>query len=390
MNITFFRLWLREEWGRMWAVAMGMLFFNRVRCLVAVAGVAAAFFLGATQAGLVVGWCRINSAIILNANVDVWVMARQTASFDFGTAIPRQSMYRVRSIPEVRWAEAMLVAWNTWQRADGRRTNILLIGLDDSNVGGPWQMQRGVLEDVQQPDSVIVDELYADILGVRQLLDRAELTGRRAVVRGISEGVRTFTASPFVFTSIKTVIAADRRYRPDEITYVMARGTDGQTPEELKAIVSQALPELEVITSAEFANRTIAYWMLETGAGFSVVLTGILGLVVGTIICSQTLYTITAENLGNYATLSAIGFGRETLICVVAVQSLFFTIGGIILGTGLYSVCAWAMSRTQISIQMNPEVYISLVVIYFITGALAATIAIRAVLSVDPATVFSR
>ena len=67
---------------------------------------------------------------------------------------------------------------------------------------------------------------------------------------------------------------------------------------------------VDLLTGREFAVRTMTYWMLETGAGLTVVLTAVLGLVVSAVVTSQTLYTVTQEHLVNYATLSAVGFGR--------------------------------------------------------------------------------
>ena len=57
------------------------------------------------------------------------------------------------------------------------------------------------------------------------------------------------------------------------------------------------------MTSSEFVLHTMKYWMLpDTGLGLTVVTTAALGLVVSTVIISQTLYAITNDHLGNYAT----------------------------------------------------------------------------------------
>src|SRR5581483_12150324 len=104
-----------------------------------------------------------------------------------------------RGVPGVAWADGIIMAWNTWQRPDGRRVNVELVGLDRSCAGGPWDVPVGEVGAIHRPDSVLVDELYLGHLGVRGVGDEAEMLGRRAVVRGVTRGVRTFTASPFVF-----------------------------------------------------------------------------------------------------------------------------------------------------------------------------------------------
>src|SRR4051812_34813120 len=62
----------------MMSITLKMLTHNKVRLLVAILGIGVAFFLGAAQIGLLVGWCNTNSAIISHADADVWVMAPRT------------------------------------------------------------------------------------------------------------------------------------------------------------------------------------------------------------------------------------------------------------------------------------------------------------------------
>lgn len=52
-------------------IALKMLALVKARCASAVLGVSAAFFLCVAQIGLLVGWCKTASAIILHAVADV-------------------------------------------------------------------------------------------------------------------------------------------------------------------------------------------------------------------------------------------------------------------------------------------------------------------------------
>ena len=101
-----------------------MLAHKPVRLLITWAGLGGLFFLAAAQVGMLVGWCNSCSAIVRHADTDVWVMTEQAPAFDYGTAIPRQRIYQTRSVEGVAWAEGMIMAWNTWQRPDGRRVNV--------------------------------------------------------------------------------------------------------------------------------------------------------------------------------------------------------------------------------------------------------------------------
>lgn len=375
--------------GRIVADLAGrMLLHNRARFVSTVAGIAIAFFLAAAQVGLLVGWSNTISAIINHAGVDIWVMARQTPTFDYGTAIPRHRIQQVRSVPGVVWAEGLFTAWNIWQHRDGRHINVELIGLDDGSAGGPWDMRAGSVQAVHVQDTVLVDEHFLDMLGVHDLGDSFEITGKRARVGGISRGVRSFTAAPFVFTSIESAIAYDKRYRDDEITYVLARCVSGQTPEAVRARIAEAVGNVEVLTTPQFALRSVKYWLLETGVGITVVITAVLGLAVGAVIISQTLFAITQDHLANYASLLALGFHHRTLRSVVLLQSLSLGVLGVVFGALLFASAAWITSDTPIPLETTPAVSFALAGLALGCCAGASWISVRTLFRIDPVAVF--
>jgi putative ABC transport system permease protein len=212
--------------------------------------------------------------------------------------------------------------------------------------------------------------------------------GRRAVVRGLSTDVRTLTASPFVFTSIESARRYDKRYGPDEITYVLVRCSPGHSPEMVRDRLQREIGHVEVLTGKEFAVRTMKYWMLETGLGVTVVLTAILGLLVSVVVTSQTLFTITQEHLSNYATLAAVGFGRAQLLLCVILQGLVLAGGGVSIGSALFAVVAHCGKRTPLPLETLPEVYAGLVLVSIGSSLAGAFLSVRTVLRLDPATAF--
>jgi putative ABC transport system permease protein len=208
------------------------------------------------------------------------------------------------------------------------------------------------------------------------------------VVRGVSTEVRTFTASPFVFASLKSARRFDQRYRDDEVTYVLAKCAPGHTPEQVRDAVAHEVPNVEVLTRGEFVLRTILYWMLETGVGITVTLTGILGFLVSAVVVSQTLYTITQDHLTNYATLLAVGFSRRKLSGIVFLQSLI--LGGVSwsLGSLAFHYAAQASAPTAVPLEMTWWVWDGVTAFYFATCVAASFLSLKSVLQLDPAVVF--
>jgi putative ABC transport system permease protein len=367
---------------------MSMLTYRPLRTVLTISGIAAAVFLSMAQIGLMVGWCNTTSGIIRHSNVDIWIMSKQTPALDYGTGIARQTIYKARTCPGVAWAEGMFMGWNYWQRPDGGRVNIELIGLDEACAGGPWKMQRGRVSVVQLPDTVIVDELFLGQLGVREIGDEIEILGRRARIGGISEGIRTMTAAPFVFTSLETAKKYDRRSSFDDVTYVLVRCKPNQDPARVCELIMKDIRGVEALTTWNFAVRTMRYWMLETGIGITVVLTAILGLAVGAVIISQTLYATTNEHIGDYAVLLAIGFPRRRLLALVGMQAAILGTIGTILGIAMLFAAMRASARTPIPIESTPGILAAQALLSVLICLLASSLAMRTVLRVDPVTVF--
>lgn len=369
-------------------ISTQMLLHNRMRFFMTVIGIAIAFFLAAAQIGLLVGWIHTNSAIINHAGVDIWVMAKETRTLDYGTAIPRHRIQQVSSINGVSWAEGMLVGWINWQHPQGKRITVEVIGIDKGNAGGPWKMQSGSIESIHLPETVIVDELSADALGVSKVDDSAEMEGKRVIIGGISKGVRTFTAAPFVFTSINNALDYVPYYRNDEISYVLARIAPGADLIEVRDRIAKEVANVEVLTTAEFAERSVKYWMLETGVGITVIITAILGLLVGAVIMSQTLFAITQDHIGNYATLLALGFHQKTLRQIVLTQSLSLGGLGIIVGSILFILACNASARSPIPLETTPLVSSGLIAFSLLCCIASSWFSIRAIFKLDPVMVF--
>ncbi len=370
-------------------LAYSMLLHNRSRFALTVAGIAVAFFLSCAQVGLLVGWVNTTTAIIRHTPADVWVMAEQASAFDYGTAMPSGCIQQARCVSGVGWAQGMFMAWNIWQRPDGRRVNIELIGLDEDLAGGPWKMREGMVNVIHQPDTVIVDALYMRALGVEKMGDEVELIGNRAIVGGISSGIRTFTASPFIFTSLEGAIRYDKRYRDDEVTYVLVRCAPGFTPQQVKASLLTNLTHVDVLTSGEFLWKTVRYWMVETGLGMTVIVTAVLGLGVGVMIISQNLYAVTQDHLNSYATLLALGFSRRQMCAVVLSQSFLLGVCGIGVGTVLFALAAHASADTPIPLETTVVVFSGLVGISLLSCLLASFVSIRTIFRLDPVVVFT-
>ena len=89
-----------------------------------------------------------------------------------------------------------------------------------------------------------------------------------------------------------------------------------------------SITDVEVLTPAEFRERSRTFWLFGTGAGAALFAGALLGVIVGTVVVAQTLYASTKEHLNEFATLRAIGSSRRYIYKVILWQALLSAVIG--------------------------------------------------------------
>jgi putative ABC transport system permease protein len=180
---------------------------DRVRFIVTLVGIAFSVVLMAVQSGLLLGFADTAAALVNHAGADFWIASRGTSNVDQSVAFPGRRRFKALAIPGVEKVDKLIVDFAVWQRPDGRAEPVIIVGFHlESGAGGPWNVIAGAVADLRLADAVMIDRLYAEKLGVSALGQAVEIGGRRARVVGLTEGIRAFTQSPYVFTSFKNAV----------------------------------------------------------------------------------------------------------------------------------------------------------------------------------------
>jgi len=151
-----------------------------------------------------------------------------------------------------------------------------------------------------------------------------------------------------------------------------------------------SLSNAEVLTSEEFRSRSRLFWLFDTGAGAALLGSAILGIIVGTIIVAQTLYSSTKDHLKEFATLRAIGSSRRYILKVILGQALLSAVIGFSIAAAIGLALVQATADAALPIIMTPELTFGLFVLTVAMCAIAAISAIRVVTRIDPAMVFAQ
>ena len=164
----------------------------------------------------------------------------------------------------------------------------------------------------------------------------------------------------------------------------------GADPAAVRDALAQALPRTDVYLSDEFAARTRDYWMFTTGAGASVLVSALLGLLVGSVIVAQVLYATTVDHLTEFGTLSAMGAPRDFIYKVILGQAAISATLGHVPGIILALLLAEASALSAAVVLVPWELAIGLYGVTLAMCMLASLISIRKAMGIDPAMVFQR
>jgi putative ABC transport system permease protein len=376
------------SWSMTTLLAWRNLAHDRVRLVVTLVGIVFSVVLMGMQSGLLVGFSRTTTGLIDNAAADLWVAPKGTLDVDLGMPLDERRLYQTLAIEGVAKAEAYLVTFARWKRHDGATESIQLVGTEiGAELGGPWNLDEGTIADLRRPDGVIVDRLYAAKLGVDEVGDTVEINGRRARVVGFTRGIRTFTQSPYVFTSLpnaRAFVGAPE----SQVGYVLLRLAPGADAAAVEAEIEARIPEVEVYEKKAFAKSSSDYWLYTTGAGFSLIISALLGLVVGVVIVAQTLYASTIDRLPEYATLKAMGAPSSYLYRIIVTQAAIGAVIGYAVGITLVVLLVFASSQASAAPVLPLWLAGWLGGITLGMCVAAAVISIRKVTAIDPVGVF--
>ena len=366
------------------------LFHDRLSLTVTLTGIVFVVVLIAIQCGLYLGVERMIAAMLDQAEADLWIVPLGTKSFDDPTFLIGHEKYAVLSTPGVESVEELVVNFANWHKPKGGITAVLLIGSDHMNGSlKPWNIVEGSINDLRAPSSIAVDDTYFADLGVNKIGDVAEINDTRVKVAAVTHGIRSFTTLPYIFTSVARARALTGA-TVNQATYVLVRLAPGADVEKVRADLTVRLKDREVMEQAEFRQRSVDYWMFQTGAGASLISGALLGLIVGIVIVAQTLYASTKDHLPEFATLRALGASAGYINKVILIQALLSAVIGYGVGMSVTMLVVRAAKDTTMPVIMTPGLAVLLFLLTIGMCALAAVSAIFKVIRIDPAGVFSR
>ncbi|WP_299194575.1 ABC transporter permease [uncultured Erythrobacter sp.] len=356
-------------------------------------GIAFSTLLITQQLTIFVNLIERGASGVFNApEAQVWVMDPVSRTTDVSYAMPSTALDEVRSVPGVEWAVPQLRSAASVRTKDGDLEQVAIIGVDDATlIGLPANLLEGSKQVLQQPDTVIIDDgglinmfgADADVIG-----ERLELNDQRAVIRGVADSIPAFTSTATLYTKYSQAL----NYVPgtrNRLSFVLVGVSDGLTAAEVADRI-EAQTGLKAETREEFAEAGVNFIIENTGIPTNFGITVVLGFVVGVAIVGLTFSLFIRDNIRQFGALKAIGVTNSKIVGMVTAQAGMVGAIGYALGIVGTAVFLWSFSGNPffkgfyIPWQIPLISLIAVIVILAITGWLA----LRSVLSTEPASVF--
>lgn len=346
------------------------------------------------QAALVLGIFGSAAVSVTASTADLWAGYPGTQSVNFGRAISPDVEMRLRMDPDVTAVEPYLWVEGDWHGpgASAGGVSVYVSGLRTGSDAMMFAqiLPVGLRARLREPGAVIVDRSDLQQLGT-EVGQVAWINGEQVRLVAALPGLRAL-GGVNVLASIDTARRMQAGADRDEAgaldtTYFVARLRDPQRAAAVQARLRPAATfgPAEVWTSAQFAERSQLYWMLDTGAGVAVLFMAGIVCLVGGVVTSQSLTAVVAASAREYAVLNALGASVAALSRVVLEQAFWIGLIGLAVAAAVSTVLLGLAARHDVPVAMNATVAATCAALVGGLALVSGLLAVRGLLRADPA-----
>lgn len=371
---------------------------NKRRLLRSSAGIAFAALLMMVQLGFEQGFFDASLSLVRAIDGDLVVTSAYKYRFGAHDPFAHSVLEPVRSVPGIASAAPLYADWQDFfwtSPSDGKPYLIRVLAFDPS--GPPVLSIPGLAE--QQPrlkkdDAVLVDDRARDFLGMDTDAEASQINGQWVEIAG------SFSLGPD-FMSDGTAIMGDRLFAkllPGNresaanlpIEAIIVKVASGSTIATVRDALAAKLPDtVLVMTKAEIVEFERKFQAELSSAGPIFWLGAIVGFVVGMLISYQVIYTDLSDQLPQYATLKAIGYKTSYLVRSVLAQAALSGLAGYV-PAWLLCLVAYRVIGAFALLPLHMTLRLTVLTFGLTVGMclIAAVLAVRRVVSADPAEIF--
>ena len=366
------------------------LFHDGLRFVATMIGIVFSVVLVMVQMGLYMGFARMVTTMIDHASADLWVVPHGAKSFEDMSVLDMDSQRKVMAIKGVAKAIPVVIGFSGWRMPGGEMTPVFVVGADLASGGlKPWNVIEGAAQALAEPGAVAADRSYFERLGISGIGAAGEIRGHKVRIAAVSDGIRSFTTTPYIFAELgpaRSYIGLPSS-KASDLLVQLETGSDASL---VRREIQSNIPGVDVLTPEEFRSRSRSFWLFGTGAGAALFAGALLGVIVGTVIVAQTLYSSTKDHLTEFATLRAIGCSNRYIYRVIRYQALINAVIGFCIASLIGAIVVKVTAESALPIVITPGLVLGLFILTILMCTASALLAIARVTRTDPVMVLMR
>jgi putative ABC transport system permease protein len=367
------------------------------RLFAALAGIAFAVILMLMQMGFRDALFSSSTLLHERMHCDLVLLSPQYEYIVISKPFTIRRLYQALAFEGVESIAPFYVSMANWKNPETlKKHTILALGVDPRASAFDLPGVAENLDKIQLPDRVLFDVKSRREFGpiVEQFRQGhsvfTEISGRRIEVAGLYELGSSFGANGNIITSDLNFLRLFPNRQRDLIDIGLIRVRPGVDPEKVRARMAETLlPDVKVLTRDQFIELEHKFWEENSPVGFIFTMGTLMGLVVGTVIVYQILYTDVSDHLKEYATLKAMGYPDLFLFRVVLEEAIILSIlgfiPGLLLAHALYRI---TRNATSLPIDMTIGRVLAVLILTVVMCVGSGALAMRRLKAADPADIF--
>jgi putative ABC transport system permease protein len=347
---------------------------DRARLARSSAGIAFAVLLMMSELGFRDAYVDSMLLAIDKIDGDIMLTSSQKYEFDRDAPFSRRQLYEARGVPGVATIRPLYMerAASIWKNPQNHKLfEVMAFAFDPDQPVFLIPEVAANLAALRQPNTLMMDSHSRSDLGEAEAGTETEFSRQHVKVIG------AFWLGPNFF-SFGNVIMSDRNF----FKLLGGSGSDRRDLPDVEIGVVKVQPGFAV-SKVQQALRAA----MPVGPVFAA--GTLVGFAVGIMITYQILFSELSDLLPQYATLNAMGYRSAYLIKLVLQQAMFYALFGYVPAWILCAMLFALIAKfVPVPIRMTGALTATTLVLTVAMCALAALIAIRRVISTDPAEVF--
>src|SRR6516165_9286960 len=368
---------------------------NKPRLLRSSGGIGFAVLLMLMQLGFERAFFNASLEVIQLLDGDIFLQRASKYRFATEDPFPGRDLEAARAVPGVASASPLYAAWHYlfWRNpVDDKNFLVRVCAFDPDQPILSLPELEATLKDWTALDTALFERRTRRFLGMDPPSPAAELNGSKLKIIG------SFALGPD-FENDGTVVIGDRTFAkllpgsgggPPDVELGVVKLTPGSDPIAVQQAITAAVPaELAVLTKDQLLELERKFQADVSSAGPIFAMGTLVGFIVGMLIAYQIIYTDVAEQQPQYATMKAMGYRTRYLIQVVVEQAALSALAGWVPAV-LISIVIFRILGGVALLPLHMTIRLALVSLALTLAMclISAVLAVRRVVSADPAEVF--